>query len=207
MSQVTQFRATIQAKAPVYRVELNQDQEELLCKYYRLVLAWNPRLHLVGPCAPAEFATRHVLESLLLLPYLSFEGTIVDIGSGAGLPIIPCLIAKPQMSATLIEASKKKAVFLREAIKGIGIDKRAKIIADRFENIVAPRADFLTCRALERFKEMVPRLLEWAPANCSLLLFGGENLRLQLDAAGRDYDRVSVPNSARRYLFVVNGEW
>ncbi len=87
-----------------------------LGEYYSLLTRWNDRLHLVAPCSPEEFATRHVLESLLLLKHLPHEAKIADIGSGGGLPIIPCLIARADLEVTMIESSQKKAVFLREAL-------------------------------------------------------------------------------------------
>ena len=52
-----------------------------------------------------------MLESLMLLKHLPSDAKIADIGSGAGLPIIPCLIARPDLHATLIESSQKKSVF------------------------------------------------------------------------------------------------
>ena len=95
--------------------------------FYSLLTRWNDRLHLVAPCSPEEFATRHVLESLLLLKHLPQDAKIADIGSGAGLPIIPCLIARADLKATLIESSQKKTVFLREALNNLG--RQAVIIA------------------------------------------------------------------------------
>ena len=84
---------------------------EQLGAFYSLLTHWNDRLHLVAPCSPEEFATRHVLESLMLLKHLPQDAKIADIGSGAGLPIIPCLLARPDLQATLIESSQKKSVF------------------------------------------------------------------------------------------------
>src|SRR6185369_15999394 len=101
-----------------------------LCVYYSLLTRWNPRLHLVAPCSPEEFATRHVLESLMLLQHLPHGAKIADIGSGAGLPIIPCLIVRPDLHATLIESSAKKSVFLREALNTVA--RNAAIITRPF---------------------------------------------------------------------------
>jgi 16S rRNA (guanine527-N7)-methyltransferase len=112
-AQVNEFRGAILRNAPRHGIHPNEDQLRRLCSYYELLLAWNARLHLVAPCSPSEFATRHVLESLLLLPHLRPNARLADVGSGAGLPIIPTLIARPDVHAILIEASKKKAVFLR----------------------------------------------------------------------------------------------
>lgn len=157
----------------------------------------------MAPCSPEEFATRHVLESLLLLRYLPNGARVADIGSGAGLPIIPCLIARPDITAHLIESSTKKSIFLREALNTTETAKAANVIADRFENLPQPDVDFVTCRALDRFAETLPRLIEWSPPNSTLLLFGGETLRPNLLHAGIEYREVPVPDSEKRFLFVV----
>ncbi|HEU4769655.1 MAG TPA: RsmG family class I SAM-dependent methyltransferase, partial [Pyrinomonadaceae bacterium] len=130
----------------MFQIELSPEAVAGLSAYYSLLSRWNPRLHLVAPCSPEEFATRHVLESLILLKHLPPNATIADIGSGAGLPIMPCLIVRPDLKATAIESSPKKSVFLREASNQLGIE--LSVIAKRFEDIPPPDVSFVTCRAL-----------------------------------------------------------
>jgi 16S rRNA (guanine527-N7)-methyltransferase len=177
-----------------------------LSKYYELLNEWNSRLHLVAPSAPDEFAARHILESLLLLQYLPEGARVADIGSGAGLPILPCLISRPDVEAVLIEASKKKAVFLREALNRTSTSKQASLIADRFENITAPDVDFITCRALERFEKMLPTLIEWAPAKATFLFFAGEGLVKEIQNFGLESTPVLIPNSRKRFLILAKKE-
>src|SRR5918992_4686051 len=105
MNEVQRFEQSLRSNQSAYCVELSLDVVAALAAYYSLLLRWNPRLHLVAPCSPEEFATRHVLESLMLLKHLPSDATIADIGSGAGLPIIPCVIARPDLKATIIESS------------------------------------------------------------------------------------------------------
>jgi 16S rRNA (guanine527-N7)-methyltransferase len=200
-----EFSSALQEHAPRFGVRLTSDETRRLRAYYEQVTAWNARLHLVAPCSPAEFATRHILESLLALAYLPGDDAhVVDVGSGAGLPIIPCLIVRPALSAVLIEASPKKAVFLREALRGAGAHGRAQVIAERFEKIPpVPEADAVTCRALERFTELFPKLVEWAHHASALLLFGGESLREQIEKAALAYESVHIPESERRFLFII----
>jgi 16S rRNA (guanine527-N7)-methyltransferase len=201
---IDEFSSALQERAPRYRVRLSSDEIARLRAYYEQVMAWNARLHLVAPCSPQEFATRHILESLLVLAYLPVDAHVVDVGSGAGLPIIPCLIVRPDLRATLIEASPKKAVFLREALWGAGAQGAAQVIAERFEKLApAPEADALTCRALDRFTELFPKLVEWAPHASALLLFGGESLREQIEKAAPAYEAVHIPESERRFLFII----
>lgn len=190
-SEQERFEKTLAANMRTFGVELAAESIALLATYHSLLVRWNERLHLVAPCSPEEFATRHVLESLMLLEHLPHGAKIADIGSGGGLPIIPCLIVRPDLDATLIESSQKKAVFLREALKEVG--RSATIIARRFEDIEAPDVEFVTSRALDQFIRQIPVLLNWAPEAATLLLFGGEKL-----VAG--FEAFLIPGSEKRYL-------
>jgi 16S rRNA (guanine527-N7)-methyltransferase len=202
-SQLEEFREALASEAGVYQARISVEATERLSEYYLLLTKWNPRLHLVAPCSPREFATRHVLESLMLLPHLPQNATVADVGSGAGLPIIPCLIARPDIRATLIESSKKKAVFLREALNRTETTS-ATVIAKLFEETATPDVSVITCRALEQFTAKLPKLIEWSPQAITLLLFGGEELRKSIAEQGLSYSAVHLPNSTRRFLFVIN---
>jgi 16S rRNA (guanine527-N7)-methyltransferase len=201
--QAEEFRRALEESAPAYGVELDEPSAATLAQYYEKVMRWNVRLHLVAPCSPAEFATRHVLESLAALPFLAGGARAIDVGSGGGLPIIPCLVACAGLSATLIEASQKKAVFLREALRVVRAQARARVVAERFEQTEAPGAEFVTCRAIERFAEMLPTLLDWSPQYATLLLFAGPTLRERLEFLGQDYQQVQLPDSEQRFLFII----
>lgn len=198
-SELQRFEQTLLSNMSAFGVELSPDALAGLAIYYSLLRRWNDRLHLVAPCAPEQFALRHVLESFILLEHLPEAATIADIGSGAGLPTLPCLIARPDLEATLIESSQKKTVFLREALSAV--DRKATIIARRFEEIEAPEVSFVTSRALDQFVRKIRILVEWAPDGCTLLLFGGEELRKEL----KTYEAFLIPGSERRYLFVGHG--
>lgn len=201
-AQVKEFRSALIRNAERYELRLSEDVLRRLCEYYEVLLAWNARLHLVAPCSPSEFATRHVLESFLLLAQLAANARIADIGSGAGLPIIPNLIARSDVSVELIEASKKKAVFLREALRQTQTAAQASVVADRFESLPTPSVDYVTCRALDRFTQMFPSLVQWSPPQSTLLLFGGDTLRKQIENVDLEFSTVNIPDSERRYLFI-----
>jgi 16S rRNA (guanine527-N7)-methyltransferase len=201
--QVHAFRLALESAAPMYDLRLNAEILDCSSDYYELLIAWNPRLHLVAPCSPDEFATRHVLESFLLLPHLSRNSKIADVGSGAGLPIIPCLIARPDLRAILIESSKKKCVFLRECLNQVKTRGAGTVLAERFEKVATPEVDVVTCRALDRFSDMFPRLLDWSPQRSTLMLFGGEQLGKKIERTRKDYSSIQIPGSKKRFLFIV----
>jgi 16S rRNA (guanine527-N7)-methyltransferase len=198
-SVMNRFEQSLVSNMGSFNLDLPAETITRLGEYYSLLTRWNDRLHLVAPCSPEEFAVRHVLESLILLQHLPPHATVADIGSGGGLPIIPCLIARPDLEAKLIESSQKKAVFLREASKQLN----STIIAQAFENIPAPPVSFVTCRALDQFMQKLPGLLDWAPTESKLLLFGGETLGEQLNKIGVSFEQFLIPQSEKRYLFLT----
>jgi len=202
-TQREQFVSALENYAPDFGVEIRDDESDWLADYYELLLKWNERLHLVAPCSPDEFAVRHVLESLMVLKHLPVNPMIVDVGSGGGLPIVPCLLGHEGLRAILIESSKRKAVFLREALRGVS-GNRAQVLATRFEDIKAPESNVLTCRALDRFSESLPALLRWARPGTTLLLFAGDELRQQTESMLQSAKIARIPHSQRRFLIIAN---
>ncbi len=185
-----------------YDLDLPEETVAQLGSFYSLLTRWNGRLHLVAPCSPEEFATRHVLESLMLLQHLPPAAKIADIGSGAGFPIIPCLIARADLTAVLIESSQKKAVFLREALNAVG--RNSAVLARPFEEIETPAVSFVTCRALDQFISKVSGIINWAPTGSTLLFYGGETLRESLNKAKVKFGQILIPLSEKRFLFVIS---
>jgi 16S rRNA (guanine527-N7)-methyltransferase len=205
-AQTEKFRAALRAGAASHGVSLTEEAHDQLGRYYDLLLRWNARVHLVAPCSPQEFATRHVLESLVALKHLPQRANVAEVGAGAGLPIIPCLIARADLRAILIEAAQKKAIFLREALAEIGATERATVRNERFEQVPTPQVDVVTCRAIERFDQMLANLLQWAPAHSKLLLFGAKRLEKRIESLGYSASAELLPSSNARFLFVVKKE-
>ena len=201
---IERFSEALRKHAGDFAVRIRDEDVGRLSSYYAVLLQWNPRLHLVAPCSPEEFAIRHILESLFLLRHLPPNARVVDVGTGAGLPIIPCLIMRDDLRATLIESSPKKAVFLREALRNVTSSRPPRLLLARFEDTAAPVADFVTCRAIDRFQQVLPTLIDWAPASSTLLLFTGPTLREQIEALLPWAHAERIPGSERRFLIVAS---
>ena len=185
-----------------FGVELTETQLEKLADYYQLVQEHNPLLHLVAPCSEEEFAVRHILESLTLLKFLPERTRFADVGTGAGLPSIPCLLVREDLSAVLIESKEKKAKYLEEATERLELSDRATIDNKQFEEARDFEFSFVTCRALDKFTEKLPRLVKWAKGR-PMLLFGGKALSDALMNQKLKFTERLMPMSEQRYLFVV----
>lgn len=197
-----EFISSLRSNQAEFGVDLSDDAVERLANFYELVLQHNPLLHLVGPCSPTEFATRHILESITLLEFLPVNARFADVGAGAGLPSIPCLIARADLSAVLIESKEKKTNFLRMAVAELGLIDRTKVINKQFSEVTRPHVSHVTCRALDKFAQKVPQILKWSDGR-ALLFFGGPSLGSVLQANKIECDQKLMPLSSQRFLFVA----
>jgi len=197
------FISTLTSLQNIFGIGISLSERNLLslADYYELILEENPLLHLVAPCSPEEFATRHILESLTLLPYLPENAVLCDVGTGAGLPSIPCLIVRQDLGATLIESKEKKTKFLGSAIVKLGLSDRTSVVNRQFEETTPGGAEFVACRALDKFADKLPRLIKWSRGR-TLLFFGGPALRSEMERLGLPVRVKLMPLSEKRYLFV-----
>ena len=196
-----EFVHSVKTHQNAFGFGLTNAQVDSLADYYDLIQQNNEFLHLVAPMPAVEFAIRHILESLTLLEYLPQNGKFADVGAGAGLPSIPCLLVRDDLRAVLIESKEKKARFLVSAIESLGLAKRVQIVNRQFEETDPGNCEFVTCRALDKFTEKLPRLLKWSMRR-GLLLFGGNNLGEALQKEKVNFDKRLMPMSDQRFLFV-----
>jgi 16S rRNA (guanine527-N7)-methyltransferase len=111
---------------------LSLDAQSRLLQYLNLLSKWNRTYNLTAIREPSRLVSHHLLDSLAVLPHL--EGTtIVDVGSGAGLPGIPLAVARPEWSVVLVESNHKKGAFLRQAVLELNL-RGTQVVTDRAEH-------------------------------------------------------------------------
>lgn len=126
-----------------------------LLAYLDLLARWNRTYNLTAVRDPREMVPRHLLDSLAMEPFLDGIGTLADLGTGPGLPGIPLAIARPGLRVTLVEANGKKARFLREAVRTLGLGN-AEVAESRIEALDRPGAfDAITARALATLPQIL----------------------------------------------------
>jgi 16S rRNA (guanine527-N7)-methyltransferase len=196
-----EFIEAIEKHQAAFGVNLPDKKILALADYYEFIQKHNEILHLVAPSTAEEFATRHILESLAVLEFLPRNAKFADIGAGAGLPSIPCLIAREDLRGFLIESKLKKANFLHEALTQCNLENRAEVINRQFEEIKKPEISYVLCRALDKFTQKLPVLLKWSK-NSTLLFFSGNALGDELHKNGVKFTEKLMPLSERRFLFI-----
>ncbi len=126
--------------------------------YVALLERWARVHNLVRYRTAEELVRRHLLDALAGAPHLPDGlGLLVDVGSGAGLPGVPLLLARPEWRGLLVEPRQKRWAFLRTVVRELGLD--AQVARSRFENLEVPDGvAAITARALGRHDA----LLDWA---------------------------------------------
>jgi len=127
---------------------------QLLLAYLALLDKWNQAYNLTAVRDPSAMVSQHVLDCLAVVPYVS-AATVLDVGSGAGLPGIPLALALPNAQVTLLDSSQKKTAFLRQALIELGIDN-ATVECVRVERWAPPRLfELVISRALSDLAEFI----------------------------------------------------
>ena len=121
--------------------------------YVSLILRWNTRINLTAIREEEGVLSRHIIESIILARMLPVgTASLLDFGSGAGLPGIPIALCRPEIVVTLAESQGKKAAFLREAVRKLGLSVR--VYAGRAE-LLSEQFDCVAMRAVDRMAEAV----------------------------------------------------
>lgn len=123
-----------------------------LLDYLALLARWNRTYNLTAVRDPHEMVVKHLLDSLAMHPFvdplLATGGALADLGTGAGLPGIPLAIVKPGLRVTLVESNGKKARFMREAVRTLGLGD-VRVAESRIEAFDEPgQYAAITARAL-----------------------------------------------------------
>lgn len=195
-----EFIDALKKNQKAFGLNLEDGQIGQLDRYYKIVMENNTLLHLVAPCTAETFATRHILESLLLLEYLPNGARFADIGPGAGLPSIPCLIVRKDLKAVLIESSLKKWSYLTKALGELDLSKRAQVINKQFEETPFEKVDFVTSRALDKFSQKLPKIVKWA-RGARFLFYGGNNIKEGLEQLKSPFQKKLLPEKNNSYIF------
>ena len=128
--------------------------EAKLLAYLALLDKWNRVYNLTAVRDTDRMVSHHLLDSLVAVPFYQ-SGTVLDVGSGGGLPGIPLAIARPDVQVTLIDSVAKKTAFLLQAKAELGL-KNLQVITGRVEDFRPETGfDVITSRAFSDLKEFV----------------------------------------------------
>jgi 16S rRNA (guanine527-N7)-methyltransferase len=172
-------------------IPLEAAQVHALMNFVALLREWNQRFNLTSITEPMEIVSKHLLDSLAVLPQL--RGLcIADVGSGAGFPGLPLAVANPDRRFVLIESTAKKARFLRHAIETLDLPN-AEVVQGRAESY-KPEAlfDSVLSRALGSLAEFVRVAGHLAGQGGRLLAMKGRVPEREIAALPRGWKTLAV---------------
>ena len=159
---MTAFEEILTARAAEAGIPLTAEQVGQFSVYNEMLLDWNTRMNLTALTAPEDVAVKHIIDSLMAYDAARFDGarTLIDVGTGAGLPGIPLAVYAPHLTVTLLDSLNKRVRFLTEVTAAMGLQNvrcihaRAEEAARTAEHRAA--YDIAVSRAVAR----LPVLLE-----------------------------------------------
>ncbi len=186
-----------------------------LDRYVAALLQWQATTNLVAPSTLPELWSRHIADSLQLLPLAPGVRHWVDLGSGGGFPglVVACAIAdRPGAMVHLVESNLKKAAFLREAVRLTGAP--ARVHAVRIEDLVdhfAEPVEIVTARALAPLENLVESAYPLLSRGAQALFLKGRDVEAELTKASKcwtiDAELIeSVTDSSGRIVRVRSVE-
>lgn len=205
-------------------IRLTSTQVEQFQRYYELLAEWNKRINLTGVTDYEEVQTKHFLDSLTVLPALAKQKdaadlSIIDVGSGAGLPGIPLKIVLAQAELVLLESVGKKTAFLEELVRQLRLDK-VRVITGRAEEVAhqteyRERFSVVISRALAKLPTLVELTLPFCKVGGVTIAQKKGDIRRELDEAAnaittlggklREVSRVELPElSSDRCLVIID---
>ena len=183
-------------------VSVSRETELRIELFAQLLFLWNEKISLIGPSTAAKVWTRHIADSLQLLPLVPGAETWLDVGSGAGFPgmVIACALAgRPGTIVHLVESNARKATFLREAIRLTKV--RAQVHNLRIEQLnihssVNGKIDVVTARAVAPLTRLLDYAEPYLARGARGLFPKGQNVEHELAEAstGWNIDAELIPS-------------
>lgn len=137
---------------------------------------------LLGPREAERVWTRHLLNSAALAACVPEGATVLDVGSGAGLPGIPLWLARPDLTMTLVEPMERRVAFLREVVTELGLT--VTVLRARAEDLASGAADVVVVRAVAPLDRLMPLVLPLVRPHGEVLALKGDSAPAEVAKAG-----------------------
>ena len=169
MSLATQIAEGLAAMG----VDLPAGARERLEQHLNLIAKWNRVHNLTAVRETEQMVVLHLLDSLSVLPYLQTAASVLDVGTGPGLPGVPIALARPDARVTLLDSSHKKCAFLQQAKTELGL-ANVEVVCDRVENWKpAHKFDAVVSRAFSDLADFVAQAQHLVAPGGSLIAMKG----------------------------------
>ncbi|HIJ87824.1 MAG TPA: 16S rRNA (guanine(527)-N(7))-methyltransferase RsmG [Desulfuromonadales bacterium] len=172
-------------EAQLLGVALSSSEIDAFERYAMELKKWNSKINLTAITKDREIAIKHFIDSLHLAPYLSTGDRLLDIGSGAGLPVLPLKIIRPEISMVSVDAVAKKIHFQRHIIRLLDL-KNIKAVHARIEELHKAELNSFTViisRAFTRLDRFVALASPFLAEGGVLIAMKGEQAECEISAS------------------------
>ena len=193
---------------------VSRETYDKLRDYESLIQKWNPSINLIAKSTLSDIWSRHIVDSAQVYYAASAElsGNCTDIGSGGGLPAIVIAIlaqgADKQVQMTMVESDKRKSVFLRTAIRELGLNN-ANVVNERIENVQIPVSKFISARALAPLTELFGFAEKLSDDKTTFLFQKGKNWLSEIGIAQNhwsfDYEAIKSETDSNAVILKIRG--
>ena len=193
---------------------VSRETYDKLRDYESLIQKWNPSINLIAKSTLSDIWSRHIVDSAQVYYAASAElsGNCTDIGSGGGLPAIVIAIlaqgADKQVQMTMVESDKRKSVFLRTAIRELGLSN-ANVVNERIENVQIPVSKFISARALAPLTELFGFAEKLSDDKTTFLFQKGKNWLSEIGIAQNhwsfDYEAIKSETDSNAVILKIRG--
>lgn len=169
-------------------IQITEKQLLQFDRYAELLVEWNERMNLTAITEPDEMIRKHFLDSAMLLSYVSLpkNAAVIDVGTGAGFPSVPCAILRPDLKLTLLDSLNKRITFLSALCCALGIS--AECVHARAEEggrmpLLREQFDLATARAVAHLRELSEYCLPFVKVGGLFAALKGPDLEKELSEA------------------------
>jgi 16S rRNA (guanine527-N7)-methyltransferase len=187
---------------------VSRETAERLDRFVEHFWKWQRVVQLVAPSTLEALWTRHIADSLQLLPDIAGAKEIVDVGSGGGFPGLVLSIAEPAKKFHLVESDTRKASFLREAARISG--SSAEVYAERVESVakrIATGIHIVTARAFAPLPKLLDLTEDFLRAGAKGVFLKSQDIEAELTTAAKSWNltyqlRPSLTDPRGRILVI-----
>ena len=174
--------------------------------YADLLAVEGEKRGLIGPQETERLWSRHIVNSAALLPFLPKRGTVIDVGSGAGLPGLVIAAARPHLDVTLVEPMERRCEWLAEVSEELGLDN-VEIIRARSQDLGRKiRADVVTARAVAALPKLLRLTSKMIAPGGRLLALKGRRAEEEVLEAHEELKRRHLTAEVHEVVSVMDGE-
>ncbi|RPF43131.1 16S rRNA m(7)G-527 methyltransferase [Hydrogenoanaerobacterium saccharovorans] len=201
-----------------FGIDLDDLQLDKLELYANTLVEWNQKINLTAITEPNEIAVKHFLDSLLLLNAVQIpqNSSLIDVGTGAGFPSVPCKVVRGDIRLTMLDSLNKRINFLNALCEALGIESvniHARAEEGGRNAKLREHFDIATARAVANLRELAEYCLPFVKTGGVFAALKGYDIDEELDQAKRaikelggkivDVKKYILPDESKRSIVMI----